>query len=64
MLLFWWWIQNICRVDDSFLVILSSEGIVGSSYAIVSAAKWAITCVSKKGPMCGLGFCTSRYPGI
>jgi len=56
MLLFWWWMQNICSVDGYFLVILSSGGIVGSSYVIVSAAKWAMTCVSGNGPMYGLKF--------
>ena len=56
MLLFWWWVHNICMVDGSFRVVLSSGGIVGSSYVIVSAAKWAMTCVSVYGPVCGFGF--------
>ena len=56
MLLFWWWIKNICMVDGSFLVILSSGGIVGSLYVIVSAAKWAMMCVSGNGHVCGLEF--------
>ena len=43
-------------VDGSFLVMLSSGGIVGSSYVIVSAAKWAMTCVSGNGLVCGLEF--------
>ena len=43
-------------VDGSFLVRLSSGGIVGSSYMIVSAAKWAMTCVSGNGPVCRLEF--------
>ena len=51
MWLFWWWIQNIRSVDISFLVILSSGGIVGSSYMMVSAAKWAMMCVSGNGPV-------------
>ena len=34
-----------------FLILLSSGGIVGSSYVIVSAAKWTMTCVSGNGPM-------------
>jgi hypothetical protein len=50
----WWWIQNIRSVDTSFLEILSSGGIVGSSYMMVSAAKWAIMCVSENGPVYGL----------
>ena len=45
-----------CIVDGSFLVILSSGGIVGSSYVIASAAKWAMTCVFKNGHVCGLEF--------
>ena len=48
--------QNIRSVDSSFLVVLSSGGIVGSSYVIVSAAKWAMMCVSGNGPECGLQF--------
>ncbi|KAG0594394.1 hypothetical protein M758_UG073700 [Ceratodon purpureus] len=51
MLLFWWWIQNIQSVESSFLSSLSSGGIVGSSYVMVSAAKWAIICVSGNGPV-------------
>jgi hypothetical protein len=43
-------------VDGFFLVILSSGGIVGSSYVIVSTAKWAMTSVSGNGPVCGLEF--------
>ena len=54
MWLFWWWIQNIHSVDASFLVILSWGGIVGSSYMMVSAAKWAMMCVSRIGPVYGL----------
>jgi hypothetical protein len=34
--------------------MLSSGGIVGSSYMMVSAAKWAMMCVSRNGPMYGL----------
>ena len=56
MLLFWWWIQYIWSVDSSFLSILSSGGIVGSSYVMVSAVKWAIMCVSGNGPVYGLKF--------
>ena len=46
--------QNIRIVANSFLVIFSSGGIVGSSYVMVSAAKWAMMCVSRNGPVCGL----------
>jgi hypothetical protein len=54
MWLLWWWIQNIRSVDTSFLVILSSGGIVDSSYMMVSASKWAMMCVSRNGPVYGL----------
>lgn len=33
--------------------LFSSGGIVGSAYVMVSAVKWAITCVSGNGPVCG-----------
>ena len=56
ILLFWWCTHNICSVESSFLGVLSSGGIVGSSYVIVSAANWAMTCVSGNGPEYGLGF--------
>ena len=46
--------QNIRSVDNSFLVILSSGGIVGLSYVMVSAAKWTMMCVSGNGPVYGL----------
>ena len=39
MWLFWWCVQSIYSVESSFLGVLSSRGIVGSSYVIVSAAK-------------------------
>ena len=42
MWLFWWCIQSICSVESYFLGVLSFGGIVGSSYVIVYAAKWAI----------------------
>ena len=42
MWLFWWWIQNIQSVDISFLVILSSGGIVGSSYMMVYAVSYIL----------------------
>ena len=56
MQLFWWCIQSIRSVESSFLGMLSSGGIVGSSYVIVSATKWAIICVSGNGPECGFQF--------
>ena len=40
--------------DDSTRGLFISIGIVGSSYVIVSASMCAITCVSWKGPMCGV----------
>ena len=39
--------QSICSVESSFLGMLSAGSIVGSSYVIVAAAKWAIICVWK-----------------
>ena len=48
--------HNICSVESSFLGILSSGGIVGSSYVMVSATKWAMMCVSGDGLESGLGF--------
>ena len=48
--------QNICSVESSILGMLSSSGIVGSSYVIVSTTKWAMICVSGNGPELGLKF--------
>jgi hypothetical protein len=48
--------HSVCSVESSFLGILSSDGMVGSSYVMVSAAKWAIICVYGNGPECGLKF--------
>src|ERR1700738_1888747 len=56
MWLFWWCMQNICSVESSFLGILSSGGIVGSSYVIVSTSKFCIVCVFGNGPEYGLKF--------
>jgi hypothetical protein len=42
--------QNICIEEGYFLDMLSSSGIVGSSYVMVSAAKWAKICVFEYGP--------------
>ena len=35
-------------------MVLSLGGIVGSSYVMVSATKWATVCVSRNGPLYGL----------
>jgi hypothetical protein len=35
--------------------ICNSGGIVGSSYVMVSALKWVMTCESGKGPSWGVG---------
>ena len=43
-------------VNGSIRGLFSSRGIVGSLYVIVSASMCAITCVSGKGPMCGVWF--------
>ena len=48
--------QSICSANSYFLGMLSYGGIVGSSYVIVFAAKWAIICVSGNEPECGLKF--------
>ena len=37
--------HNICIEEGSFMGMLSSGGIVGSSYVMVSTAKWAMICV-------------------
>ena len=41
-------------VDGSTWGLFISIGIIGSSYVIVSAGMCAITCVSGKGPTCGV----------
>ena len=48
--------HSIFSVESSFLGVLSSGGIVGSSYVMVSAAKWAMICVFGNGSKCGLKF--------
>ena len=48
--------QSICSIKNYFLGILNYGGIVGSSYVIVLAAKWAIICVSGNGSECELKF--------
>ena len=54
MLLLPWCTHKICMVDGSTRGLFISIGIVGSSYVIVSARMYAITCVSRKGPICGV----------
>ena len=44
----------MCIEDGSTRGLFISIGIVGSSYVIVFAGMCAITCVSWKGPMCGV----------
>ena len=39
-------------------------GVVGSSYVMVSAAKWAMTCVSENGPLCGILFWYQLVSGM
>ena len=41
-------------VDGSTRGLFISIGIVGSLYVIVSSGMCVITCVSQKGPMCGV----------
>ena len=54
MLLLLWCTHRMCMKADSTRGLFISIGIVGSSYVIVSAGMCAITCVSWKGPMCGV----------
>ena len=54
----------MCSAEGSVLGLFSSGGIVGSSYVMVSAAKWAIMCVSGKGPVCGVKFWYQLLSGI
>ena len=47
--------HRMCMARFSIIgSIRSSDGIVGSSYVMVSALKCAITCESGKGPSWGL----------
>ena len=41
-------------VDGSTRGLFISIGIVGFSYIIISVGMCAITCVSQKGPVCGV----------
>ena len=43
----------ICIASGSIFSLCSSCGIVGSSYMIVSAAKWVMTCVFGNSPVHG-----------
>ena len=43
----------MCIASGSIRGFLWAWGFVGSSYVMVSAAKWAIVCVSGNGPLCG-----------
>ena len=54
MLLLLWCTHRMCMVNGSIRGLFISIGIVGSSYVNVSAGICAITCVSWKGPMCGV----------
>ena len=50
-----WCMHRVCIARFSILgSIGNSGGIVGSSYVMVLALKWAITCESGKGPSWGL----------
>ena len=44
----------MCMASGSISGLGVPWGVVGSSYVIVSAAKWAMTCVSGNGPMSGV----------
>ena len=54
MLLLLWCTHRMCMVNGSIRGLFISIGIVGSLYVNVSAGICAITCVSWKGPMCGV----------
>ena len=43
----------MCIASGSFRVLLGTNGIVGSSYVMVFAAKCIMACVSGKGPLYG-----------
>ena len=44
----------MCMADGSTRGLFISIGIVGSLYIIVSIGMCIITCVSQKGPVCGV----------
>ena len=46
--------HKICMANGSIRGLRVPWGAVGSSYVIVSAAKWAMTCVSRNGPISGV----------
>ena len=54
MLLLLWCTHKMCMVNGSICGLFISIGIVGSLYVNVSAGICPITCVSWKGPMCGV----------
>ena len=64
ILLFWWCIHQICIARGSYLGVLDSGFIVGSSYVIVSATKCIITCVSGNGLSSGVRFWYQLLSGI
>ena len=43
----------MCIASGSVRGLFIFWGFVGSSYVMVSAVKWARTCVSGNGPVCG-----------
>ena len=42
--------------DGSICGLFNFGGMFGSSYISISTRIYAITCVSRKGPMCGVKF--------
>ena len=56
ILLFWWCTHRILIVSGSICGSLDSCGFVGSSYLVVSASIWVITCVYGKGPKWGVKY--------
>ena len=51
---FWWCMHSMCMASGSVCGVGVPWGDVGSSYVNVSAAKWAMTCVSGNGLMYGV----------
>ena len=48
--------HRMCMADGSICGLFNSRGMFGFLYVNVSAGIYAITCVSRKGPICGVKF--------
>ena len=51
-----WCINRMCMAKDSICGLFNSRGMFGSLYVNISIGIHAITCVSRKGSMCGVKF--------